>query len=115
MTPFEYDNEFYDPLGPEQKPPPPAIDENRFSQWLAGNSVARSAEGRKNIARKEIERRQTIPKSDPFVLADAVSGKMIPEVEGQKSMTGAYYELWKLQKLEPLRKMNVVRASELLT
>jgi hypothetical protein len=114
VTAFSYDEEIYDPLAPVTPPPPPPTPEGHFSLWLRGNSVARSAAGRKSLSQKETLRRQPLIKSDPFVLADVQTGSQVQEVAGQKSMTEAYYELWKFQKANPLRKLQVVRASELI-
>jgi hypothetical protein len=115
ITAFEYDNDFYDPLAPVQKPEAPAVSTDNFQLWIKNNSVARSAEGRIVAARKEIEARKTVINESAFVLADAVSGNKIAEVPGQKSMTGAYYELWKFQRINPLRKVQVVRETELVS
>ncbi len=111
----DYDNEFYDPLTPEVKPPSPPISTINFHRWIGNNAVAKSEAGRKLISEKEIDRRKKISPTNPFVLADALTGNRITEVIGQKNMTAAYYEVWKLQKLNPLRKINVVRESEIIS
>ncbi len=114
VTPFAYDNALYDPLAPVTKPDPPPVHENHFQRWVANNSTSRSAQGRKFTAGKEINARRTAAKGDPFVLADAITGNRIMEVPTQTTVTAAYDEVWKLQQGNPLRKIHVVRESELL-
>lgn len=113
LTPFAYDPGFYDPLAPSAAPPSPSLPETHFQRWLANNSAGRSAPGRKAMAAKEVETRKTIPKAPAFVLVDAVSGNKITTVPVQNSMTGAYYERWKIQTNNPFKKVQVVRESEL--
>ncbi|MEP7106533.1 MAG: DUF6603 domain-containing protein [Ferruginibacter sp.] len=115
ISEFAYDDQFNDPLAPENTPENPPVSDVHFNIWLNNNSVAKSAGGRRTTTRKEIELCKSVSKTDPYILADATTGARVNEVEGQKSMTGAYYELWKFQKLNPLRKLNVVRESELIS
>lgn len=113
LTPFAYDPGFHDPLAPTAAAPSPAIPETHFQRWLANGSASRSAPGRKALAAKEVETRKTIPKQPAFVLVDAVSGNKITTVPAQQTMTGAYYERWKIQTTNPFKKVQVVRESEL--
>jgi hypothetical protein len=115
VTPFEYENIMHDPLFEEEKPEAPATREDIFRRWISNNSIARSAGGRQSRARIESLLRKPEIKSDPFVLVDKHSGKKIEKVPGQKSMTGAYYELWKFHVDHPLFNAGVIRESELVT
>lgn len=110
----DYEDYFRDPLAaPPDEQPKKKIPADRFNQWLGNNSIARSPEGRKATARMEIAQRRVVAKAETFVLVDVRSGKKIEEVAPQKNSVGAYDELWKLEKTNPLRQLMVLRESEL--
>ncbi|MEJ1240284.1 DUF6603 domain-containing protein [Chryseolinea sp. T2] len=122
---INYDDKIRDPLYPRPQPdpatgtrPPIVLSSNltpdHLHVWARNNSVAKSAAGRRAVALRESVSRAPQMKADNFVLTDATTGARVAEVQGQTSMTAAHYELWKLQTIDPRRKLNVVRESELM-
>ncbi|MDX2285571.1 MAG: DUF6603 domain-containing protein [Bacteroidia bacterium] len=112
----DYEDYFRDPLvAPQERQPEPKIPADRFNRWLGNNSIARSAEGRKAVAQMEIAARRVGAIAETFVVVDAQSGTKVDSVPPQKNSVGAYDELWKLEKANPLRKLLVVREFELKT
>ncbi|MGC3946459.1 MAG: hypothetical protein QM762_18375 [Chryseolinea sp.] len=127
ISEFEYDDKFRDPLYPKPEPPttnppvpnPPivkidSLKDVHYNLWMKNNSIAKSTAGRKAMAARESVSRSPQLKVDHFILTDANTGARVAEVEGQTSMTAASYEMWKLQTVDPRRKLNVVRESELM-
>jgi hypothetical protein len=110
----DYDIKFKDPLAPKEKAPVNQITRVDFLRWAGNNAIAKSEQGRKLRAVKVSELRKKASKGETFVLIDPATGTKVAEVAGQKSMSAAYYEKWKLQKANPKLKTNVVRESELI-
>ncbi|MBE7172623.1 MAG: hypothetical protein INR73_18735 [Williamsia sp.] len=114
VSPFSYENAFYDPLAPVVTTPAPALPETHFQRWASNNSAGRSEQGRQDRAAREVMARQPVQREPAYVLADAVSGNRISAVPPLKSMTNAYYELWKIQKDKPFSKIQVVQEQDLV-
>lgn len=124
ISEFAYDDKFRDPMAPKPPTDPPAgtpplilvrdITDEHFHVLVKNNSVAKSVAGRRAMAARESVSRSPQLKVDHFILTDALTGAKVSEVQGQTSMTAAHYELWKLQTIDPRRKLNVVRESELM-
>jgi hypothetical protein len=114
VTAFEYDEFVHDPLAPPPAPAKGTIADNIFQQWLANGSIARSAEGRRHVAKKQADARKPQIIEEEFVVIDSTKGTPLENVLPQKAMSNAYYEVWKLRQANPLQKLNVVRNSELV-
>ena len=114
VTAFEYDEYIYDTMAPQGPPNKGTVADNIFQQWLGNGSVARSAEGRRHLAKMQAEARKPQMAEDGYVVVDATKGTPLANVLPQKAMAEAYYEVWKLKQTNPLQMFNVVRKSELV-
>jgi len=105
---LEFEDTFIDTMAPVATIPTLPLPQKN-AVLAANGSVARSEQGRKTLAQHEIQARETGSVREEFVLVDAHSGQKLENVTVQKSMTAAYYEQWKQQKINGLRKTIVVR------
>lgn len=115
VSAFEYDEFLHDSLAPPPAPAKGVIADNIFRQWVGNGSIARSAEGRRHLTKRQADARKPQMTEDEFVIIDSTKGTPLENVAPQNAMTNAYYEVWKLKQANPMQKFTVVRKSELVS
>ena len=113
-TEFEYDSFVYDTMAGQSPPTKGNVDPGIFQQWLGNGSIARSSEGRRQLAKMQADLRKPQMVEDGFVIIDAINGTPLANILPQKAMANAYDEVWKVKQANPFQKFRVVRQSELI-